>query len=140
MPSDFDIENDVYDDDDDDDSDKEKFWYFNHNLKSCIHSKFETESEPFKKFQSEETCLNTCSSKKEESNESIKFEDKKENVATNSSSIVTSISMSILVDAKMSPEFSILAYYISGGEVIPDSIMIPVQKCLKNKVKKLING
>jgi hypothetical protein len=48
--------------------------------------------------------------------------------------------MSILVDAKMSPEFSILAYYISGGEVIPDSIMIPVQKCLKNKVKKLING
>jgi hypothetical protein len=134
LPSDFDIENE------EDDSEKEKFWYFNHKLKSCIHSKFETESEPFKKFQSEETCLNTCSSKKEESNQSIKFEDKIENVATNSSSIITSISMSILVDAKMSPEFSILAYYISGGEVIPDSIMIPVQKCLKNKVKKLING
>jgi hypothetical protein len=100
-------------------------------------SKFETESEPLKKFESEENCLNRCSSKKEEiiSNQSIKFEDKIENIATNTSSIVTSISMSILVDAKMSPEFTILAYYISSGEVIPDSIMIPVKKCLKNKVK-----
>ena len=63
-----------------------------------------------------------------------KFEDQIENKATDSSSIVTTISISILVDAKMSPEFTFLAYYTSSGEVIPDSIMIPVKKCLKNKV------
>ena len=53
----------------------------------------------------------------------------------NLSSIITSLSMSILINEKMSPEFSILMFYVINGEVIPDSISVPVEKCLKNKVK-----
>ena len=41
-----------------------------------------------------------------------KFEDQLDNIATDSSSIVTTISMSILVEAKMSPEFAIGLLYI----------------------------
>ena len=80
--------------------------------------------------------MSTCSSKNEEStpNQTIKFGEKNENVAKSSLSIITSVSMSVLVNEKMSPEFSILVYYVSTGEVIPDSVIIPVKKCLKNKV------
>jgi len=41
----------------------------------------------------------------------------------------------VKVMAEMSPEASILAYYVTeDGEVVSDQIELPVEKCTKNKV------
>ncbi len=37
------------------------------------------------------------------------------------------------ISQDLSGEFKLLVFYIINGEVIPDSIKIPVDKCLKNK-------
>lgn len=43
--------------------------------------------------------------------------------------------INVKVMAEMSPEASILAYYVTeDGEVVSDQIELPVEKCTKNKV------
>ena len=35
----------------------------------------------------------------------------------------------------MSPELKVLTYFVIEDEIIPDSILLNTQRCLKNKVK-----
>jgi hypothetical protein len=42
--------------------------------------------------------------------------------------------MQFPVSEDMSPEINLLVFYVSNVEVIPDSVTLPVEKCLKNKV------
>ncbi len=37
------------------------------------------------------------------------------------------------VDEHLSPVFKLLMFYVVNGEVIPDSIQVAVEKCLRNK-------
>jgi hypothetical protein len=39
----------------------------------------------------------------------------------------------LMVDEYLSPGFKLLMFYVANGEIIPDSIEIPVEKCLMNK-------
>jgi hypothetical protein len=106
-------------------------WYFDHNLQKCVPFIFNGNGGNPNNFETEDLCLSTCRNKSSE----IKFENSAE--ALDVDPIITSITMSILVNEKMSPEFTILAFYVEDDEVIPDSVSIPVKKCLQNKVKMI---
>ncbi len=38
------------------------------------------------------------------------------------------------ITAEMSPELKVLTYFVIDDEIIPDSILLKTQRCLKNKV------
>ena len=106
----------------------EQKWYYDRNFDKCIEFKFYGNGGNLNNFETENLCLSTC----KKISTQIKFKDNIESL--DQDPLITSLSMSILINDKMSPEFSILAFYVENGEVIPDSVIIPVRKCLKNKV------
>ena len=109
-------------------------WYYSQSLGKCVEFNYNGRDGNPNNFANENLCMDTCS-KRISSDKKINFESSSESLVQDES--IASISVSILIDEKMSPEFSILAFYVVNGEVIPDSISIPVKTCLKNKVKPI---